>query len=134
MESKNIFKKCPCCFHAWQTRDDFISDTNLKINGYQVNFKNLEYGMFFFTHTVEQCHSTLTSMVEDFYDLYTGEHYKGSKALSEECPRYCTDEKQLSRCDALCECAFAREIIQIIKERQKTSKLINQTEDVSLQS
>lgn len=53
--------------------------------------------------------------VEEFYDLYTGPRYPGKKALSPECPRYCIDEKMLDRCEVICECAFVREIIQIIK-------------------
>lgn len=124
MTEEHIFKKCPCCFHVWHSRDDFLTDQNLEFTGYQVNFKELEYGMFFFTHTVEPCHSTMTIMVEDFRDLYTGKTHQESKALSPECPRYCLDKKQFSRCDALCECAFAREVIQIIIEKQKEAKSI----------
>lgn len=104
--------------HAWATRDDFLADSNLLLNGYQADFQDLEYGMFFFTHKIADCASTMALMVKDFRDLYTGPTYPESKALSEECPRYCIDENEMSRCDALCECAFTREIIQIIREQQ----------------
>jgi hypothetical protein len=121
MSKKNVFKTCPGCFNAWKTRDDFLSDRSLVLNGYKADFKDLEYGMFFFTHNDESCHSTMTLMVEDFKNLYSGPIYSENKALSEECPRYCIDEKQLSRCDALCECAFAREITQVIVDNQKNN-------------
>ena len=58
----------------------------------------------------------------DFLDLYTGKTYPASKAESEECHRYCLDEKQLARCDALCECAFVRETIQVLLEKHESAK------------
>ncbi len=122
MNKNGNFKTCPGCFLTWPSREKFLSDSNLVLNGYKADFKDLEYGMFFFTHQTEPCHSTMTLMVEDFRDLYSGKTYKEKKALSEECPRYCIDEKQLSRCEALCECAFVREILQIILEKQKEAK------------
>lgn len=121
MNAEKPFKTCSCCFHVWQTRDDFLSDPKLEFIGYQVNFKKLAYGMFFFNHTVDSCQSTMTIMVEDFRDLYSGQCYTGSKAMTDDCPRYCLDEKQFSRCDAMCECAFAREIMQTILEKQGCS-------------
>lgn len=130
MEEKNIFKQCPCCCFTWASREEFLSDPNLEINGYQVDFKTLERGMFFFTHNVESCHSTMTIMMGAFRDLYSGKTYKDNKALLEECPRYCIDEKQLARCDALCECAFVREIIQLIREKQKIAKTTASNEPI----
>ena len=119
MNEKSKFKTCPGCFISWDSMETFLSDPNLELNGYKADFKDLEYGMFFFTHRTEPCYSTMTLMVDDFRSLYFGKTYRGSKALSEECPRYCMDEKQFVRCNALCECAFVREIMQIIVERQK---------------
>lgn len=114
-----IFKQCPCCSHIWSTREDFLSDPYSELIGYQVNFKKLERGMFLFNHTTDQCKTTMAIVVEEFRDLYTGKYYTGSKALTESCPRYCLDEKQLSRCDAFCECAYVREIIEIIKSSRQ---------------
>jgi hypothetical protein len=128
MKEEKIFKTCPCCSYTWASREEFLADPNLELNGYQVNFKKLEGGMFLFTHATEQCGSTMTVIMGIFSDLYSGETYKENKALSEECPRYCIDEEQLARCDALCECAFAREIMQIILERQKEAKATLLTE------
>lgn len=121
MIEKNNFKTCPGCFVAWESMEAFLSDPNLELNGYKPDFKDLEYGMFFFTHKTEPCYSTMTIMVDDFKSIYSGKYYQENKALSDECPRYCIDEKQFARCDALCECAFVREIMQIIVERQKTA-------------
>lgn len=120
--SDGDFKTCPSCFQTWETMETFLSDPTLELNGYKPDFKELEYGMFFFTHKVEPCFSTMTLMVDDFRSLYQGPVYKENKALSAECPRYCIDDKQLARCEALCECAFVREIMQIILERQRVAR------------
>ncbi len=58
------FKICPNCSEVWQTRENFILDPKLKLNGYKADFEKLD------------------------------------------------------RCDAFCECAFVREIIQILKQKQ----------------
>lgn len=117
MTDDNAFKICPGCNQIWETRNDYLNDETLVLNGYKADFKALEYGMFFFTHRVEGCCSTMVLLVNEFQDLYTGPLYPENKAISEECPRYCMDENELSRCDALCECAFAREIMHLINNR-----------------
>ncbi len=127
MEKNNIFKTCPCCGLTWGSREEFLADPDMDLNGYQVNFKKLEGGMFLFTHNIETCHSTMTIMMEEFRDLYSGEVYEENKANSEECPRYCMHEGQLARCDALCECAYVREILQIVKEQLNKAKAAYQS-------
>ena len=115
----NPFKKCPNCFEVWQTRDHFISDKQLELNGYKADFENLEDGLFFFTHTKPVCCSTMVISVLDFKDLYTGKIYRERKTGSNECPLYCLNKDQLDRCNAFCECAFVREIIQILKVKKQ---------------
>lgn len=113
-ESVAAFKVCPCCATIWETRSKFLSDPTLKFNGYQIFRPELERGLFIFTHLKEKCYSTLSIKILEFHDLYTGSRYNENKALSEDCPRYCLDENNLNRCDALCECAYVREISAII--------------------
>jgi hypothetical protein len=112
------FKTCPNCFGKWHTRDNFLSDSQLELNGYKADFEKLDYGLFFFTHKKDSCYSTMAIEVVDFKDLYSGEIHTERKTGSEECPRYCLDKEQLDRCDAMCECAFVREIIQIIQNKK----------------
>lgn len=111
------FKVCPSCCQAWESRSDFIVDDQLELNGYKSDFEKLEYGLFFFTHKKPGCYSTMTINVMDFRDLYSGEIYQERKTGSEECPGYCLDSEQFSRCNALCECAYVREIIHILKNK-----------------
>ena len=114
-----IFKKCNGCSEVWITQEQFISDKQLGLNGYKANFEKLESGLYFFTHRKPGCYSTMALEVNNFLNLYTGPIYLERKTGSEECPKYCLDKYQLDRCDVSCECAFIREIIQIIKSRKK---------------
>jgi len=105
------------CSTTWKTRDEFLEDRTLVINGYGVDFERLEWSLFYFTHAKDGCDTTLAIPAEEFFDLYEGERFNERKTGQKDCPRYCLDEKQLNRCDAFCECVFNREIIRMIKER-----------------
>jgi hypothetical protein len=123
MAKRIPFRKCPMCSTEWETRDDFLDDQSLEVNGYGADFEKLDWSLFYFTHKKEGCYSTMALEAKDFLDLYSGEKYTEPQTGKDDCPKYCFDEEQLDRCDAFCECAFNREIIQIIKERQgKTAK------------
>lgn len=118
MELSKPFKTCPTCFETWSTRDGFISDVHLELNGYQADLDELDQGLFYFTHYKPNCGTTMTIEVRDFKSLYSGEICSERKTDSKECPRYCFNKEQLDKCDVSCECAFVREIIQIIKNRK----------------
>lgn len=115
METNSIFKVCPKCSASWESREAFLTDKLVNLIGYQANFKNLDKGLLLFTHMANDCYSTTSIYVSDFDDLYTGVRYTENKALSEVCHQYCIDEKNFDRCDAKCECSYAREIIEIIR-------------------
>jgi hypothetical protein len=118
MTDEVIFKKCPMCRKIWGNRDVFLADDSLELEGYGADFEKLEKGLFYFTHRVPGCFSTMALEAREFISLYTGEKYPDSKMGGDECPRICLDKTKLDRCPAFCENAFVREIIQIIRERQ----------------
>lgn len=115
------FKICPMCATIWHTRDDFLGDQNLRLDGYQADFEILEYGLFYFTHLNSDCRSTMALPTLHFLDMYTGDRYSERKTGGEECPGLCLEKDQLDRCEAFCECAMVREVIQIIKEKQQAA-------------
>jgi hypothetical protein len=119
---EKYFKICSMCFTKWETRDDFIDDPLLYINGYQAHFERLEGSLFYFTHQKEDCYSTIAIKAEEFLSLYSGKKYKERRTNNEDCPQYCFEKVQLDRCDAFCECAFNREVIEIIKTRQNNKR------------
>ncbi len=105
------FAQCPLCKRAWEARADFLADPQLKIIGYQAVFTNLAKGFFLFNHS---CGTTLARPVEDFEDLYDGPIFAPRATGSDECPGYCLRKDELRACPAQCECAYVREVIQII--------------------
>lgn len=121
---EKYFKICSMCSTKWETRDDFINDPLLFINGYQAHFERLGQSLFYFTHQKEGCFSTITIKAEEFLSLYSGKKYKERRTNKEDCPQYCFEKEQLDRCDTFCECAFNREIIEIIKTKQNNKRML----------
>ncbi len=110
------FKTCPNCGFVWETRNDFLSDASVFIIGYQAHFKDLSSGLFLFNHS---CKGTLALKVSAFQDLYHGIVYKKRATGTDACPGYCLHEDILEPCSAECECASIREIVQILRKKNK---------------
>lgn len=110
------FKKCATCATVWNTREEFLNDSSLILNGYKADFNNLGKGLFFFTHKRENCFSTMALPAGLFFEIYGGERYPNSMRMLDECPRYCFDEKKLVRCRVHCKNAFVREVMRILLE------------------
>ncbi len=115
---QTTFKTCSGCGKNWLTQNKFLEDIDLKLNGYKADFEKLEYGLLFFTHDQENCHSTLAIEVVEFMNLHTGPIHPLRRTGLSDCPGYCRDTEQLARCEAVCECAFVRDIIHVIKQRK----------------
>ena len=112
-----IFKKCTCCESPWFTRDEFLKDENIKLVGYQANFCQLELGYFLFNHLT--CESTIAIPAGHFRELYDGPVFAQRLHGSEICQGFCEDIDALEPCENQCECAYIREILQIIKKWPK---------------
>jgi hypothetical protein len=113
------FKTCPCCPQTWPTREAFLADPRLELIGYQVNFEKLELGLLLFNHAA--CRSTLAVHARFFRDMYGGPVFAERKTGAAECPRFCLRTDELGACAARCECAYIREILQIIRGWPKTA-------------
>ncbi len=116
-EQEHVFKTCPMCGKRWQCRDSFLDDATLNFNGYQPDFGTIKEGIFYFTHEMGHCGSTMAIKAEAFITLFKGKRYPESKKLSQECTEKCLNRKSLDRCPAHCLYAFVREVSQIIKDR-----------------
>jgi hypothetical protein len=110
------FKKCNVCKSSWESRENFLSDPDVEIIGYQANFSEPNEGLFLFNHI---CGTTLSAQVKVFGTLYDGPRYKEILTGSEDCKGLCLNEKDSSLCIAECNLAFAREIIKIIRNWEK---------------
>ena len=115
------FKTCPLCQRRWNERADFLNDLELQLVGYEANFRRLEAGWFLFNHNGSGCGTTLAVEAGKFFDLYTGPVFQERKTGSDECPKYCLRQSELARCLSRCECAFVREIVNMILSRDYES-------------
>ncbi len=96
-----------------------MSDPEIVLSGYQVHFVDLRAGLFLFTHERAGCHTTFSIEAGGFFDLYEGPIFEERMAGRPECPGHCLHPSRLERCPVRCECAFVREVIDIIKKWPK---------------
>jgi hypothetical protein len=59
-----IFKQCPLCKRAWNTREEFLDDKDMFLNGHQMNKRRVKAGLpsnglLIFTHTIAHCGTSL---------------------------------------------------------------------------
>lgn len=113
------FKKCTYCSRRWQSREEFLADPATELIGYQINFENLQLGLFLFNHAV--CKTTLAIAASQFRDLYGGPVLHDRLTGTEQCPGYCLHQDALEACPAQCECAYVRQVMQVIRAWKKSS-------------
>ena len=116
LKGNNGFKKCPPCGTKWMNRDDFLGDPDIEMIGYQADFEELTAGLFLFNHI---CRGTLAVNAGIFQDLYDGPILEERIEGTEACLGYCEHEDELRPCPNQCECAYVREIIQVIRHWPK---------------
>jgi hypothetical protein len=117
-DSGASFKDCTNCGHPWPERDGFLADPQVELKGYQAWLPDPVLGLFLFNHNV--CGTTLGIPAREFEDLYDGPVYKARKTGTEDCYGYCeSSENSLDPCPAECECAWVREILQIVRNWPK---------------
>lgn len=105
------FGQCPSCKAIWPTRGSFLADPGVRLIGYSVNFTDLLAGVFLFRH---RCEAIVTIHAGEFASLYDGPVFGTPQTGGPKCPGYCLRADELRSCPAHCECAFVREIIQLI--------------------
>ena len=112
-----IFKKCSCDKSPWFNRNEFLQDDNIVLIGYQANFCHLELGYFLFNHMT--CQSTIAIPAGLFKDLHDGPVFTERLYGTEFCQGFCEDIKSLEPCENKCECAYVREVMQVIRNWPK---------------
>jgi len=113
------FKSCTCCHTEWDSREDFLTDPQIDLVGYQVNFGKPRLGYFLFNHLI--CKSTLALKAGLFVELYDGPVFGERRTGSDTCRGFCLHPSELSPCTEKCECAYVREVVQILRRWPKTA-------------
>lgn len=115
------FKKCSGCDRHWASRDDFITDPEIKLIGYQINLGDLDRVFFMFNHLNPKCLTTLSLQTGLFKDLHFGEVYTVRQMGSEQCPGHCLYRDHLQACPVHCDCNFVREVMQVVLKWPKSA-------------
>lgn len=115
-----VFKECPSCKHKWGTREELLSDPYMRLVGYQVNYIDLEAGLFLFNHDVDGCGTSLAIDAGLFTDMYHGEIFEDhTKENVENCPGYCEERRFLGPCSEKCECSYIRKVLSKVEQWPK---------------
>jgi hypothetical protein len=117
------FKTCPTCGHIWPEREAALADPDLTVIGYQADFRDLRAGLFLFNHTVPGCNTTLSITAEAFLDLYGGQIFTVNMHGSDECSEFCLYADNIEPCPVECECAYVREVLQVVRNWPKTGEM-----------
>ena len=113
------FKQCTRCGETWLSCTGFLSDPSLTLIAYQVSFAELEAGILLFEHS---CKASLSIFAGEFSHLYGGPVFESRAVGTDECPGYCLKRSNFERCPARCECAYIREVLQIIQSWPKEKR------------
>jgi len=67
------FKKCTLCGKVWQTKEDFLNDKKVILNGYQWNIKKIRLGqhspgLLVFTHRIKECGTSIAIWASSLKD------------------------------------------------------------------
>lgn len=107
------FKVCPNCGFVWNSRESLLADPTVVLAGYQASFVDLSAGYFLFQHERPECGTSMAVEAGRFLDLYDGPIFQEHR--DERCPGFCLKSDNLERCSVPCECAFVREVLQVVR-------------------
>ena len=114
------FKACPMCDFEWPERSVLLGDSRVELVGYQADFQQLREGLFLFNHF--PCETTFSLQAGDFCDLYDGPIFSERITGSKDCPGFCLNRMKMGLCPQKCECAYVREVLEIVRNWPKTAK------------
>jgi hypothetical protein len=115
----DVFKVCPGCTRAWNSREDFLGDPELELIGYQVDVGSPVGGLFLFNHA---CKDTMAIPASFFLDLVAKPMQRPSLFGTAECVGHCLHRGDLDPCRSVCECAYVRDVLQVVRHWQKRGK------------
>lgn len=93
-----------------------MADSEVALCGYQPDFSDLEKGLFLFTHRRAGCGTTLALPVHVFSDLVQRPILSPRLTGQPGCPTHCLRMNDLEPCPALCECAYVRDVMQLLRK------------------
>ena len=115
------FKVCDKCGFEWKTIEEFVLDTNLRVNGYQAKLSDADEGLCILTHECPSCLTSLSVTIGSLSELYHGKRYPELMFMSSECEGHCFKDDDLEVCNVACSMRWARDVMQCLKEHKLPS-------------
>ena len=112
-----MFYQCNSCETIWYNRQEFLSDPEVVLIGYQVHFKKWKTGFLIFNHLHPSCQTTFSISLNEFSDLLDEEIFTSIDMT--RCPGFCLRKSDIDSCAGGCECFFVKRIMDIINSRPK---------------
>lgn len=116
--SPTPFLSCTMCEACWPDIESIITDETLEVCGYQARFDEPTQGMILITHMADGCRTTLGVGVAQLAPLYRGPVYTERKTGTDECGGLCLFEHRLEECEAECDMAWVRRVIQAMRKHE----------------
>lgn len=111
-------KTCAMCSTDWPDLESFVTDPQLQIVGYQARFDRPNEGIVLVTHMRPGCRTTLGITVEQLRTLYSGPEHTRRMTGAAECKGLCLENGCLEDCEAPCQMAWVRRIIQFMRRHE----------------
>lgn len=123
MSETAAFKECTLCHTAWGDRVQFVTDGELRVEGYIAHFDDPGQGLILVTHRRHGCGTTLAIQADSLRDLYEGPVYVEHRTGSDVCERRCISREDLETCHADCDMVWVREVIQYLHRHELPERL-----------
>jgi hypothetical protein len=95
--------------------EEFLSDPEVTLTGYQANFQHLELGLILFNHL--SCHTTLGIPVAEFESFDEGPKFQTRWHGDPNCSGNCFQRSNLENCPVECECRWVRDLLVKLRVR-----------------
>ncbi|HJN16810.1 MAG TPA: hypothetical protein QGH10_14995 [Armatimonadota bacterium] len=118
MQDDTCFKRCTSCGLVWADVQDFVTDPDLRVEGYQACFVDPHLGLILLTHDTAGCGTTVGIRASSLRPFYSGPEYSERPTGGDSCPSHCHNRNQLETCTAECDMAWARDVLQYLRRRE----------------
>ena len=109
------FKHCSMCGRHWRDLPEFVTDAQLRVEGYQACFVKPELGLVMVTHRLDGCGTTLGVPAAHCRALYDGPEFTTRRTGLKDCEGHCLRIDEIDECDADCDMAWVRTALQCLR-------------------
>ena len=112
------FKHCTMCGTSWRDLAEFVTDFQLRVEGYQACFPQPDLGLVMLTHRADGCGTTLAVAAAELRPLYDGPEFTEHRVGQEDCEKHCLQVKDIEECDVECDMAWIRTVMQYLRRHE----------------